>query len=274
MSKDVRLSTFLTILQRLGRPPVPGIRMLDFGCGQGGLVAAALKRGLDAYGCDIAFENDPANQASLAQLRASERVRDIEVASAASAASPESKRPYRLPFDDESFDAVISDQVFEHVFNYPEAIAELWRVMKPGGAFLHMFPSRYQPIEAHIFVPFAPLIRHRWWLQLWAAAGLRNPFQRGLSASATVEANERFLRTMVNYLPRRELARHFSQGFECEFVEREFMRLSKAAKVFIWPRLYSALRGRVVFGVKLPKTAGVPVPAATGASLSRAAKLN
>lgn len=45
-----------------------------------------------------------------------------------------------LPFEDGSFDALISNQVFEHVFNPPEFLAELNRVLKPGGNLLLTVP--------------------------------------------------------------------------------------------------------------------------------------
>ncbi len=46
----------------------------------------------------------------------------------------------RLPFPDHSFDSVISNQVFEHVFNPPEFLAELYRILKPGGNLLLTVP--------------------------------------------------------------------------------------------------------------------------------------
>ncbi len=43
-----------------------------------------------------------------------------------------------LPFDDASFDAVVSDQVLEHVEGSPQgAIDETLRVLKPGGLLVH-----------------------------------------------------------------------------------------------------------------------------------------
>ena len=43
-----------------------------------------------------------------------------------------------LPFEDSEFDAVVSDQVLEHVSGSPQkAIDELFRVLKPGGLALH-----------------------------------------------------------------------------------------------------------------------------------------
>lgn len=58
-----------------------------------------------------------------------------------------------LPYEDESFDFVLSDQVLEHVAGDPfQAFGEAMRVARPGGAivhttcfinFLHMIPADY-----------------------------------------------------------------------------------------------------------------------------------
>lgn len=42
-----------------------------------------------------------------------------------------------LPFADASFDAVISDQVIEHLENPIKAVDESFRVLKPGGVAIH-----------------------------------------------------------------------------------------------------------------------------------------
>ncbi|MCW6037047.1 methyltransferase domain-containing protein [Spirulina subsalsa FACHB-351] len=43
-----------------------------------------------------------------------------------------------LPFDDNEFDYVVSDQVLEHIEGNPQqAIDESWRVLKPGGLAIH-----------------------------------------------------------------------------------------------------------------------------------------
>jgi arsenite methyltransferase len=39
----------------------------------------------------------------------------------------------KLPYPDDSFDAAVSTQVYEYVANIPAALAELYRVMRPGG---------------------------------------------------------------------------------------------------------------------------------------------
>ena len=45
-----------------------------------------------------------------------------------------------FPFSDEDYDSVISNQVFEHVFNPDKFMLELNRVLKPGGMLLITVP--------------------------------------------------------------------------------------------------------------------------------------
>lgn len=47
---------------------------------------------------------------------------------------------HRFPFDDARFDSVLCNQVLEHVFNPAEFLAELRRVMAPGGRLLLTVP--------------------------------------------------------------------------------------------------------------------------------------
>lgn len=46
----------------------------------------------------------------------------------------------RFPFDDNSFDAVLCNQVLEHVFNPEEFMRELQRVLTPGGRLILTVP--------------------------------------------------------------------------------------------------------------------------------------
>jgi len=48
-----------------------------------------------------------------------------------------------LPFDDDSFDAATSEQVFEHLENPTKAAAELMRVVRPGGLIHIATPFLY-----------------------------------------------------------------------------------------------------------------------------------
>jgi len=52
-----------------------------------------------------------------------------------------------LPFEDSSFDAVVSFEVFEHVFNLDEVLKEIRRVLKPGGKLLVTMPFAWDEHE-------------------------------------------------------------------------------------------------------------------------------
>jgi SAM-dependent methyltransferase len=48
-----------------------------------------------------------------------------------------------IPFPNESFDSIFSSEVFEHIFNLPEIIKELNRVLKTGGNILITCPFAF-----------------------------------------------------------------------------------------------------------------------------------
>jgi SAM-dependent methyltransferase len=54
-----------------------------------------------------------------------------------------------LPFDDESFDVVMANQVLEHVQNLVELIYEIRRVLKPGGLLVAHVPY-FRSSWAHV----------------------------------------------------------------------------------------------------------------------------
>lgn len=166
-----------------------GARILDFGCGHGLHLSAYLSSGLDAYGCDV----DPYWSDDR-----SGRMRAIE-------------RPYRIPFPMDHFDAVVSTSVLEHAQNASEVFAEVYRVLRPGGVALHLFPTKhYLPREPHIYVPLANFFwPHvpRFWLALWALLGVRNEHQQGKTWREVVEWNAHYCRRGIAYFTCREYER-------------------------------------------------------------------
>lgn len=60
-----------------------------------------------------------------------------------------------LPFPDESFDIVMSNQVLEHVNDERMAVSETYRVLKPGGSFIgsvpHVSPIHLEPHDFRRF---------------------------------------------------------------------------------------------------------------------------
>ena len=55
-----------------------------------------------------------------------------------------------LPFASNSFDAIISFDVFEHVADLSCVMSECFRVLRRGGKLLAVFPSYYQPAAHHL----------------------------------------------------------------------------------------------------------------------------
>jgi SAM-dependent methyltransferase len=94
-------------------------RILDIGCGEGQIARVA--RRID--GVDTVVGIDP-TEAQLAV--ADERAGDVAYARAAADA---------LPFAVGSFDAAVACLVFEHIRSVDAAIAEVGRVLEPGGRF-------------------------------------------------------------------------------------------------------------------------------------------
>jgi len=189
MKQEMEL--ILSIAADTGCAPKNGARVLDFGCGAGELVRCFLDQGFDAYGADIdAFwlHGDTRNPQPQWQGKNLKRFGKIE------------ERPYRLPFEDNTFDFCCSTVVLEHVGDYREAFAEIHRVLKPGGGTLHLFPARWRPIESHVFVPFSSVFQSPWYLAFWARLGIRNQFQRGLPWREAARLNAEYLRDHTNYL--------------------------------------------------------------------------
>jgi SAM-dependent methyltransferase len=159
---------------------------------------------------------------------------------------------YEIPFEDDDFVMVVSNQVFEHVQNYDEVLREIRRVLKPGGVSLHIFPSRYIPIEPHVYVPLATIIRSIKWLKFWAYIGIRNEYQNDLPARKVAELNYQFLNASTNYLTNCELRHQFSKSFRFVlFVEKEYLAVGNGygpliAKLPLVPSLFGAFLSRVV----------------------------
>ena len=55
---------------------------------------------------------------------------------------------YDLPFEASFFDLVVSFSTFEHLSEYKTALAEVYRVLRPGGLFLLGMPSVNRLMEA------------------------------------------------------------------------------------------------------------------------------
>lgn len=111
----------------------PG-RLLDWGCGWGQVTALLRERDVDVVAYDYRAGIDKPTVEPL------ERFPQIE--------AHLSSDPVALPFDDNAFDTVLSCGVLEHVPDPDGSVAEIRRVLRPGGMFyVTNLPNRFSYTE-------------------------------------------------------------------------------------------------------------------------------
>ncbi|MFH1716031.1 MAG: class I SAM-dependent methyltransferase [Planctomycetota bacterium] len=116
-----------TNLEFLGQtnPLKPDDNILEIGCGIGSLVFELSKQGYDVTGIDISREAIAYGLKKYGNI-------PLEVQAAES-----------LPYEDESFDVVLSFDLFEHIAEIDRHISEVRRVLHPGGYYLFQTPNKY-----------------------------------------------------------------------------------------------------------------------------------
>lgn len=118
----------LELMRRFAR--FEAARVLVDGCGIGMYVEALQAFAPEVHGLDI-------EESYLREAR--RRGLALLVAAAAEA----------LPYPDGTFDVVLSHEVIEHVADDRRAVAEMVRVLRPGGRILLFCPNRWFPFETH-----------------------------------------------------------------------------------------------------------------------------
>lgn len=109
--------------------------VLDLGCGAGRHVFQSLRNGARVVAFD--YDLDELRQvATLCGAMAAEG--EIERAEDGAACRGDA---VRLPFPDDTFDRIIAAEVLEHIPEDEAAIAELHRVLKPGGTIAITVPA-------------------------------------------------------------------------------------------------------------------------------------
>lgn len=124
-----------------------GSRILDWGCGDGHFSYFSLRNGFktESFNVNASDAYNPEGF-KLSEFLASQ-FRDsfnFKVSSGS---------PVQLPYDNESFDAVVSVGVLEHVRqeggDEVKSLQEIHRILKKGGVFLCFhFPNKYSWVEA------------------------------------------------------------------------------------------------------------------------------
>jgi SAM-dependent methyltransferase len=108
-------------------PVGPGDRVLDMGCGGGRHAFALFKRGADVVALDYSHKDLVEVRTMLGAIRVEGQAPGTAQAWTVQGTA------YGLPFPDATFDRIIAAEVLEHLPADTDAMAELFRVLKPGG---------------------------------------------------------------------------------------------------------------------------------------------
>jgi SAM-dependent methyltransferase len=105
----------------------PGDRVLDLGCGAGRHAFELYRRGADV----TAFDQDEPELRKVEEMFAAMRAEGQVPAAATARVVPGDA--LALPFPDGHFDQVVAAEILEHVPEDARAMAEIVRVLRPGG---------------------------------------------------------------------------------------------------------------------------------------------
>ncbi len=108
-------------------PISTGTRLLDLGCGAGRHAFESARRGASV----VALDTDRGELAQVAAIATA--MAEAGEISSATAIRPAAGDATRMPFADDSFDIVIAAEVLEHIPADQAAMAEIARVLRPGG---------------------------------------------------------------------------------------------------------------------------------------------
>lgn len=122
-----RIARFEEALQAHGSP---GGNVLDFGCGTGEISRGLAASGWRVTACD-------ASRGMIEQAEKRDRQSGVEWIFL--------DHGNALPFEDASFDAVISSSVFEYLTDPTAQAREIARILKPGGRFCLTVPDPRHP---------------------------------------------------------------------------------------------------------------------------------
>jgi SAM-dependent methyltransferase len=189
-------------------------RILDYGCGSGQVVRAGLQQRLEIYGCEAFYEGGHGSRSGASDLLGS---RILEMSDG------------RIPFPDEWFDCIVNNMVFEHIHDVDQVLAEICRVLKPGGRMLSLFPSRECLREGHCGVPLAHRFSHHpklgyYWLLVFRCLGFGH-FTKGKGRRQWARGFQTWLNNYCAYRPREEILRAFSAPpLETTAYEKEYLR--------------------------------------------------
>jgi SAM-dependent methyltransferase len=210
-----------------------GKLVLDIGCGLGGKTVAYAEAGARVIGVDLSEKN-------ISQCFDFARVRGVEAAFVAGDAE-------RLPFAAGTFDLVIANDSLEHFGNPEGALAELARVLRPGGSIILFFTPWGSPLGSHLY----DYIRTPWCHLLFPEWLLRGLLERELAGGSEPDPETRVARLMNEYhgeLNRITVRRYHRMLKRLPGVELSFEELKPPKYAWLAPLARVPLAGELFTG--------------------------
>lgn len=136
-------------------------KVLDYGCGIGLSLYYLSKFYKDITGIDVDPQNIKIAKKQFRKLDCKAKLQLYD--------------GNKLPYSDNTFDLVISMEVWEHARNPDLMLAEIERVLKPDGVLHITTANKLWPIEPHYHLPFLSYLPY-WLADLYVRAAKRAPY--------------------------------------------------------------------------------------------------
>jgi len=132
-----------------------------------------------------------------------------------------------LPFPKNCLDVIICAQVYEHVPDDTRLVAEMYRVLRPGGVIFFSGPNKAFPIELHYNVPFLQ------WLPQDTADTLLHLLRKGNHFYERLRTG-RELRQLFNQFLIMDASLDVILNSDQFMSRKSFRRFVKWIPVFLW----------------------------------------
>lgn len=240
---DVNYLYFIHYIKQI--PEWQSLKVLDFGCGKGEVVNLLRQEGIDCYGAEVFYAGGCYEDVYKSELFQQGIIRAISESG-------------EIPFDDEHFDVIISNQVFEHVQDIDAAFSSIKRVLKDKGLMYHHFPSKEVIREGHIGIPFAhwlPKGKFRYYYTILLRSIGFGTFKDERSVIEWTQQSLDWIDNYCFYRQYKELSNHFKKEYIMAHREIDYCRFrAKSNKLLnlllsfrFMEKLYQYLFRRLAF---------------------------
>ena len=172
-------------------PVITGMRVLEIGCGEGGVLKAFINKGCEGVGVELDAPRIDEARKFMPEDIAAGRLRFVV------------KDIYQVNVSTDfsgRFDIIILKDVIEHIHDQPRLIGWMKQFLKPGGIVFFGFPPWYMPFGGHqqmchsrlSRLPYIHLLPRR--LYRWILKKKKEPVESMMEIRDTGISIEKFVR--------------------------------------------------------------------------------